>query len=56
MAEYSRLLAEIQQAMIDYQHTRFGGWPWPSDDPVHAREEGRFAKHADGKVERVDRG
>jgi len=48
--------AEIQQAMIDYQHTRFGGWPWPSDDPVHAREEGRFAKHADGKVERVDRG
>jgi redox-sensitive bicupin YhaK (pirin superfamily) len=47
--------AEIQQAMIDYQRTRFGGWPWPSDDPVHAREAGRFAKHADGKVERVDR-
>ncbi|MEI9938952.1 MAG: pirin family protein [Pseudomonadota bacterium] len=46
--------AEIQQAMIDYQRTRFGGWPWPSDAPVHAREEGRFAKHADGKVERVD--
>ena len=45
--------AEIQQAMIDYQRTRFGGWPWPSDDPVHAREEGRFAKHADGKVERA---
>ena len=47
--------AEIQRAMFDYQQTRFGGWPWPSDDPVHAREEGRFAKHADGKVERVDR-
>jgi len=47
--------AEIQRAMSDYQQTRFGGWPWPSDDPVHAREEGRFAKHADGKVERVDR-
>ena len=47
--------AEIQSAMSDYQRTRFGGWPWPSDDPVHAREEGRFAKHADGKVERVDR-
>jgi len=45
--------AEIQQALIDYQRTRFGGWPWPSDDPVHAREEGRFAKHADGKVERL---
>jgi hypothetical protein len=41
--------------MTDYQRTRFGGWPWPSDAPVHAREEGRFAKHADGKVERVDR-
>ncbi len=47
--------AEIQRAMSDYQQTRFGGWPWPSDDPVHAREEGRFAKHADGQVERVDR-
>jgi len=47
--------AEIQQAISDYQRTRFGGWPWPSDDPVHAREEGRFAKHANGKVERMDR-
>jgi quercetin 2,3-dioxygenase len=46
--------AEIQQAMLDYQRTRFGGWPWPTDDPVHPREEGRFAKHADGKVERMD--
>ena len=44
--------AEIQKAMMDYQSTRFGGWPWPSDGPVHAREEGRFAKHADGRVER----
>jgi quercetin 2,3-dioxygenase len=44
--------AEIQQAMMDYQRTRFGGWPWPKDDPVHAREEGRFARHADGRVER----
>jgi redox-sensitive bicupin YhaK (pirin superfamily) len=47
--------AEIQNALQDFQRTRFGGWPWPSDDPVHAREEGRFAKHANGKVERVDR-
>ncbi len=44
--------AEIQQAMIDYQRTQFGGWPWPSDDPVHPREEGRFARHASGRVER----
>ncbi len=46
---------EIQQAIADYQRTRFGGWPWPSDDPVHAREEGRFARHADGKLERFER-
>ena len=44
--------AEIQQAFVDYQRTRFGGWPWPSDDPVHPRAEGRFARHADGKIER----
>lgn len=43
--------AEIQQAMSDYQRTHFGGWPWPTDDPVHAREAGRFAKHADGRLE-----
>jgi len=47
--------AEIERAMLDYQQTRFGGWPFQSDDPVHGREAGRFAKHADGKVERVDR-
>jgi hypothetical protein len=43
--------AEIEQAISDYRRTRFGGWPWPKDDPVHARDKGRFAKHADGKVE-----
>lgn len=45
--------AEIEQAYADYRKTRFGGWPWGSDDPVHAREQGRFAKHADGRVERA---
>jgi redox-sensitive bicupin YhaK (pirin superfamily) len=45
--------AEIQQAFTDYQRTRFGGWPWDDESPVHAREEGRFARHADGRVERV---
>lgn len=43
--------SEIQQAMTDYRRTRFGGWPWASDGPVHPRERGRFAKHADGRVE-----
>jgi quercetin 2,3-dioxygenase len=47
--------AEIQRALRDYQRTGFGGWPWPNDDPVHARAEGRFAKHADGRVERAPR-
>ena len=42
---------QIQQAFADYQRTGFGGWPWPSDDPVHPREAGRFAKHVDGKIE-----
>ena len=45
---------EIRQAFADYQRTRFGGWPWESDDPVHPRETGRFARHADGKIEHVD--
>lgn len=43
--------AEIEQAFADYQRTRFGGWPWPSAEPVHARERGRFARHADGREE-----
>ncbi len=43
--------AEIQQAFADYRRTQFGGWPWADDAPVHAREQGRFAKHADGQIE-----
>jgi redox-sensitive bicupin YhaK (pirin superfamily) len=45
--------AEIQQAVLDYQRTQFGGWPWPSDDPVHARDAGRFAQRTDGEIERA---
>ncbi|MCP3099528.1 pirin family protein [Myxococcus sp. K15C18031901] len=43
---------EIIQAFQDYQRTGFGGWPWKRDDPVHPRDEGRFARHADGRLER----
>jgi redox-sensitive bicupin YhaK (pirin superfamily) len=45
--------AELQQAYLDYQRTRFGGWPWTDDAPVHPRTEGRFARHADGRIERA---
>ena len=43
---------QIQQTMQEYQRTQFGGWPWEGDDPVHPREEGRFARRTDGTVER----
>lgn len=42
---------EIQEAFEDFHRTQFGGWPWPRYDQVHARSEGRFALHADGKKE-----
>ena len=42
---------ELRQAVVDYRATQFGGWPWNGPDPVHDRREGRFALHADGKVE-----
>ena len=43
---------EIQRTFVDYQRTKFGGWPWKSEDPNHGRSQDRFAKHADGRVER----
>jgi redox-sensitive bicupin YhaK (pirin superfamily) len=39
---------EIEEAFADYRRTGFGGWPWARDDPVHAADRGRFARHADG--------
>ena len=45
--------AELEQAFSDYQRTGFGGWPWPNAAPVHEREAGRFAVHADGKKEHI---
>jgi hypothetical protein len=44
---------ELQRAFSDYQRTLFGGWPWPENAPVHGRDPVRFAKHADGRIERV---
>jgi hypothetical protein len=43
--------AGIEQAFLDYQRTGFGGWPWPTDDPVHPREAGRFARRPHGTDE-----
>jgi len=42
---------EIKQAFLDYQRGEFGRWPWGADDPVHPRDRGRFAIHADGRVD-----
>jgi quercetin 2,3-dioxygenase len=44
---------EIEQAVRDYRATQFGGWPWAGEGPVHARDSGRFAIHADGRKERA---
>jgi redox-sensitive bicupin YhaK (pirin superfamily) len=45
-------LTEIAEARRDYQRTQFGGWPWAKSDPVHPRDSGRFAVHANGRKER----
>lgn len=43
--------AEIERALENFRNTRFGGWPWRHQDPVHDREEGRFARYPDGRRE-----
>ena len=43
--------SELEQAFADYRRTQFGGWPFKENEPVHPRRRGRFARHADGRVE-----
>lgn len=49
-------VGEIREMMMEYQATGFGGWPWERPDPVHPREEGRFARHGDGSMDRPQEG
>jgi quercetin 2,3-dioxygenase len=44
--------AGVEQAFRDYNETGFGGWPWPSAEPVHGDSPERFARRPDGVVER----
>ncbi|MBQ4822756.1 pirin family protein [Aquimarina sp. MMG016] len=39
---------EIREAILEYQQTEFGGWPWPSHDHVHDTSKNRFALYPDG--------
>lgn len=42
---------EIAQTIGEYRRTQFGGWPFDSEAPVHRPDDGRFARHPDGRHE-----
>jgi hypothetical protein len=42
---------EIAKTIEEFRKTEFGGWTWPSADPVHGPGLKRFAKYPDGKIE-----
>jgi redox-sensitive bicupin YhaK (pirin superfamily) len=44
---------EIREAYQDYRRTGFGVWSWPEHAPVHGSDPARFARHADGRIERA---
>ena len=43
----------LEQAFADYRRTQFGGRPFTDHAPVHPRDQRRFARHADGRVEQA---
>lgn len=44
--------SELHEAVLEYRRTGFGGWSWPSREPVHPQSEGRFARFKDGHKDR----
>lgn len=42
---------EIRETIMEYHRTGFGEWSWGTNAPVHPRDRGRFAIHADGREE-----